>query len=179
MSHIPPSEWKKYRARVGEKVHLRHDYLYWKELHEVFNEALGARLLREDFRCDTLHFEPKRGAAKSPDWLGIREGHHVYVEVKTCNHSIDECKSWSGDLELKLTPSLPKQLEQKLRESYEKAVEQLLSPHDSTVATKVVVLVICLDWNITPVALNEAELCASFLRTFERPDIPVRFCLSS
>ncbi len=179
LSYVPHSEWPKYRKRVGEWANQRHRCRYWEKLHDVFHEALGAQILKEEFQCEALFFEPELARAKSPDWLGVRNGCHVYAEVKTCNHSRDDCRSGRGEQTLHLSPLLPRGLRNKLTATYTKAVKQLQSPRDAVAATKVVVLVLNLDRNIGSLRVTDSALCAAFLREIEQPEFPIRFCLSS
>ena len=56
LSFIPPSEWTAFSAKVGEVVNRcdRDSRRDWEQLFNVFSEALGARVLVENFGCETV-----------------------------------------------------------------------------------------------------------------------------
>src|ERR1051325_3761777 len=107
LCHIPDTEWPYYIEKIGRRV-LLYDlsrHRFWEQLHDTFNEALGAWVLRENFGCEEIRFIRPNGRP-TPDLVGKRGSLIQYIEVKTINHSQEERDSWYRESPLRCTTRL-------------------------------------------------------------------------
>ncbi|HEY4247820.1 MAG TPA: hypothetical protein VGM64_13275 [Lacunisphaera sp.] len=179
LSFIPKSQWVIFQGKVGAAVSLldlKHKR-YWEKLHDVFNEALGAKILRQNFRCQDIVFVPPTGKSEVPDLRGTKESRPHYLEVKTINHSLDERLSWYGGKDPVHTTELPLTLIQKIKSSYAKAITQLTAPVDSANAVKIVLFVLNPDHNVDPIEEELDQLFMDFFSSIENPEFPIHFCI--
>jgi hypothetical protein len=175
LSHVPASQWSVFETKVGEVVSLRDrkNQRHWEKLHDVFNEALGAKVLRTCFKCRSVSFVPLRDGFKTPDLRGTAGGLPHYLEVKTVHHSADERKSWYGGKAMVHTTKIPAPLAKKIRESYAEAIEQLCAPTDAARAVKVVLFVLNPDYNLDPIEESVEQLFLKFFGEIERKEFPL------
>ena len=86
-AHISEAEWTYYTDTIGQRRFLydlsRHRF--WERLHDTFNEALGALVLRRNFVCEKIRFI-RSNEVRRPDLIGERGSLIYYLEVKTINH---------------------------------------------------------------------------------------------
>lgn len=165
---IPPSEWTAFCAKVGEVVNRcdRDNRRDWEQLFDVFSEALGARVLVENFGCDTVRLVATRDD-KTCDWFGSAATKPHYLEVKTLNHSDDERKSWYNEADLVHTTVTPASLIAKARISYDKAKRQLDAMPGAAAARKLVLFVVHADHNFDPFEGSARELLLDEFEKFE------------
>jgi hypothetical protein len=170
---IPDSEWPRFMKKVGRTVEICDDIggRHWEKLHDVFNEALGARILTTRYSCEHLSFVPEDGKSV-PDWIGLGCWRRHYAEVKTINNSDVERKSWYGGDQPEHTVGLPVRMVRKLEDAYAKAQSQLGAMPDAATARKVVILVVNVDYHIAPFDGSVRDLIR---RELERIEVPEYF----
>jgi hypothetical protein len=157
LDRIPWDQWSAFADKVSNVAnHIdpkgkRH----WEKLHDLLNEARGARLLHRVYRCGQIELIGAVPDAKTPDWKGINsEGVIHYAEVKTINHSEENQAKWAGGPSPATTPTLSCCFRKKLRETCEKAREQLMAAPSSETAVKAALLAIHVDDHVSPVSLT-------------------------
>jgi len=167
-SFIPDSQWESFCAKVASTVEVFEEGRHWQKLHDVFNEAIGARVLVETYSCTELSLLPECKNTKSCDWFGSKDGKHYYIEVKTLNHSDAERRSWlDGGSRLTHTCDAPAGFINKAMAQYNYAREQLMAMDPAEKATKLVLFVVNIDRNFFPFEKSAEELLEREFREFE------------
>jgi hypothetical protein len=175
LSFVPAVEWDYYAEKVGHAASScdRPRKRFWEQLHDVFNEALGVKILTSDFGCDIVRFVRQAAGSQTPDLLGQTASIKYYLEVKTINHSDDERESWDGEDNPNYSEKMPGPLKTKIERSYLEAVAQLRSPEDAGSARKIVLLVLTRDYYFDPSDKPVAEVVHSYLASIEQSDFPI------
>lgn len=171
LSYVPFASWDSYCMKVGSTCNSFDKFRHWQALHDVFNEAIGAKLLACRYRCSEIEMlhPSDRNRSKTPDWRGWTKSKTTFVEVKTINHSQAERESWYRDTTLNGISSLPAPLKAKIKSSYDEACAQLLSVAAHT-DRKIVILVINRDYNLDPIDRDFSDLVLEFLKELERQE---------
>lgn len=171
LSFIPRTEWDSYAAKIGATVNCyeKKRRREWEKLFDVFSEALGARVLVENYRCDDLRLV-STSDPRTCDWFGSAGGKLHYLEVKTLNHSDIERKSWFGEAELVPTSKIPAGLLAKARSTYDEAKIQLDAMPRSREARKLVLFVVHVDYHVAPVDIDVRRLLLREFEKFEDPN---------
>jgi len=179
LSFVPASQWSLFQEKIGPTATAcdTKNKRDWEKLHDTLNEALGAKILQENYGCSDVVIVPTRGNSKSPDWRGMVSTRPHYAEVKTVNHSLNERLSWYGDDKLLHTTKIPPALAKKITDSYTEAIEQLNAPLDAQDATKLVVFILNPDHNFDPIEEDLKELLMTFLEEIEIPETPIYACI--
>lgn len=174
LSFIPADVWDDYCAKVGKVCNSFDRIRHWEKLHDVFNEALGAKLLACRYRCKMIEMiKPSTHIRKkSPDWRGHTKYQMTFVEVKTINHSQDERESWYQDTTLCSISELSIHLKNKITSSYTEACEQLNAVAARS-ERKVVLFVLNQDYNLDPIDHDIGDLVIEYLDTLERGDVTI------
>jgi hypothetical protein len=179
LSNVPVEQWECFCLKVRYASGSEHAFRFWEQLHDVFNEAYGAKILRTQYRCSDIQLISTAG----PDWLGRTEGRLHYIEVKTIHNSDKERKSWfpaktGSELSLVHTVHVPEALQMKIRWTVNQAKDQLTQPADSGTAVKIVLLVIDVDHNIDPMDETVEDLFDWFLGSLVEPGIEILWLLN-
>jgi hypothetical protein len=174
LCHIPETEWPYYIERIGRRAFLydlaRHRF--WEELHDTFNEALGALVLRRNFGCEEIRFI-RRSRGQTPDLVGKRGSLVHYLEVKTINHSQEERDSWYKEPPLSCSTRLTDELKKKIEDTYQGAISQLAAPAGAKAARKIALLVLDADYTFDPINKTVVDAVIDYLRVIERPDFEI------
>ncbi len=183
LSYVLQDQWEAFAAKIDEAAGQldTKQHRHWEKLHDVLNEARGARLLVRHYGCSTVEMLEPSQTAKTPDCKGITpEGQLHYAEVKTLNHSNEDQAMWAGGPAQPLTPSLGFSFRKKLRKSYFSACKQLAAARDAERAVKVVVLAIHVDHNIHSLDYSVSELIGRTLPAVECARFPLHVeCLNT
>jgi hypothetical protein len=155
LNYVPSNSWEEFVKKVNDaacQIDVKRNR-NWEKLHDVFNEARGARVLRNYYQCYEIEMLPTKSGVKTPDWRGKTAAGAVhYAEVKTLNHSDEEQTMWAGGPQQPLRPYMSDEFLSKFRKVYLEACHQLAAVSDADSAVKVVVLAVHVDYNV--VSLN-------------------------
>jgi hypothetical protein len=172
MTYIPDNQWSTFRRKVEENVLRYEDRRFWQQLHDVFSEALGFKLLCTKYGCDSVSFF-RPSERKTPDLIGRSQSAVHYLEAKTINHTQEERLSWYDLAELQHAVVLPPKVERKIGEAYAEAVSQLKAPDDAGTSVKVALLVFHVDHNIDPMDEAIESVVLRYLASIEKPDVTI------
>jgi len=174
LCHISETEWPYYIEKIGQRA-LQYDFSrhrFWEKLHDTFNEALGALVLRRNFGCEEIRFI-RRNCGQTPDLVGERGSLIHYLEVKTINNSQEERDSWYREPPLRCTTGLTGELKKKIENTYLGAFSQLTAPVGARAAKKMVLLVIDADYTFDPIDRLVADVVGEYLGSIERPEFEI------
>ncbi len=180
LSFVPEAYWDAFASKVGAVVNYydKKHHREWEKLFDVFNEAIGARVLKQRFGCSEVHLSPT-GKGETCDWFGVASCHEHYLEVKTLNHSDVERRSWYGEAKLVHTTLVPAALIRKAKSSYQKAKGQLDAMPRASTARKIVLFVVNADHNFDPFDGNVSDLLLQEFDKFEVPGYSIQLAVNS
>ena len=176
LSCVPQDQWEAFAAKIDETAEQfdTKQHRHWEKLHDVLNEARGARLLVRHYKCSTVQMLEPSQTAKTPDWKGITpEGQLHYAEVKTLNHSNEDQAMWAGGPVQPLTACVGEGLLNKLRSSYGSACEQLAAAPGAGKAVKAVILAVHVDCSVWSLEYSAPELIDRAVRGLEVVGFPL------
>ena len=93
LSYVPQDQWPTLRKKIKATVSNYDRYHFWQQLHDVFSEALGFKLLIKKYECSPVSFF-RPGDTQTPDLRGSSRAATHYLEAKTVNHTQSERLSW-------------------------------------------------------------------------------------
>lgn len=172
LSYVPQDQWSTVRKKVKETISHYDQYRFWQQLHDVFSEALGFKLLTTKYRCSAVSFY-RPADTQTPDLRGLCGSAVHYLEAKTVNHTQGERLSWYDLSKLEHAEHLPPTVERKLSDAYHEAMSQLSAPDDAPSATKIALLLFHVDHNIDPLDQSIESLVLKFLNSIEDSEFPI------
>lgn len=181
LSFVPQSDWEAFASKIGEVVDYRDTRKHrdWEKLFDVFNEALGARILKEKHHCSDIHLIPRNEITTTCDWFGRASNNQFYLEVKTLNHSDAEQKSWYKEAKLTHTCFVPSSLISKAKDAYEKAKRQLDATAKDVSATKLVLFIVNVDHNFDPIDGSVRKMILDEFTRFEDADYVIHLAVNT